>query len=530
VDTLYRATWDYAYHSAAFLELARISALKGDFGKALDQVNESLSTNSGNNSALTLKSSILRRMGKFGKAIDIITDLTEMDPLDFRAGYENYLLLKQSGENQQADRALADLILKMRDFDQNYLELGIGYLNDGMMEEAEDVLKRFSGRNPLICYYLGFIEHRKGNKSEATRLFREGSDLPVDYVFPFRLESANVLKMASVYNPNDAKPWYYLGNLLYDKQPDKAIEAWEKAVILDPALAIAHRNLGWGYYHHDGDGLKAITSYEKAMALNKNEPVYYEELDALYEMSNAPVEKRLRLFEGNNGVVSKRDDAFARQITVLTLAGKPDKAVEYLTGRKFSYREGSSRVRDIIIDAHLMLGKKYLREKNYVKAIEEFKLAQVPEEEAGGNRSGNRNLQVNHFIGTAYEAAGNKSEARKYYTSSITQESRSSNYIKYYQGLSYLNLGRKKEAEEAFEAMIQEGERQIDMGSSSEVDFFAKFGTREAENARLSNGYLLKGLGFKGLGNNTEAREYLLKAVELSASNLYAKVELQESP
>ena len=29
IDTLYRATWDYAYHSAAYLELARISCLKG---------------------------------------------------------------------------------------------------------------------------------------------------------------------------------------------------------------------------------------------------------------------------------------------------------------------------------------------------------------------------------------------------------------------------------------------------------------------------------------------------------------------
>ena len=52
VDTLYRATWDYAYHSAAYLELARISALQGDFEKALQQVNESLTTNSLNNSAI----------------------------------------------------------------------------------------------------------------------------------------------------------------------------------------------------------------------------------------------------------------------------------------------------------------------------------------------------------------------------------------------------------------------------------------------------------------------------------------------
>ncbi len=315
---------------------------------------------------------------------------------------------------------------------------------------------------------------------------------------------------------------------MYDKRPAKAIESWENAVRLDPSLAIAFRNLGWGYYHHQGDGLKAIAAYEKALTLKKDEPVYYEELDALYEMSNAPVEKRLALFEGNNETVSKRDDAFARQITVLTLGGKPDKAVEYLAGRKFSYREGSSRVRDIIIDAHLMLGKKFFAERDYKKALDNFLLAQVPEEEAGDSRLGNRNLQVDYFIGTAYEALGNKSKARNYFALSTGQQARSSSYIKYYQGLSFSKIGKKKEATDIFNALIAEGDRQIGQSSSKEVDFFAKFGEKEAENARLSNAYLLKGLGYKGLGNSAAAKENLQKAVELSAGNLYANVELKE--
>jgi len=527
IDTLYRAAWDYAFHSAAYLELARISSLRGEMQKALDQVNESLSTNSRNNSAIGLKSSILRRLGRFDKAIEILDDVLENDPLDFRAQNEIYLNFKQLGDNQKTEQALADLTVKMRDYDQNYLELGIAYLNDGMIDDAEDVFKRFKEKNPLICYYLGYIADKKGNKSDATKLFMEGSDLSVDYVFPFRFETIEILKLASENNPDDAKPLYYLGNLLYDKQPEKAIECWENSVALDPSLAIAHRNLGWGYYHHLGDGLKAIASYEKAIDLKKDEPVYYEELDALYEMSNAPVEKRLALFEDSNETVLKRDDAFARQIIVLTLAGKPDRAVEYLTGRKFSYREGSSRARDMIIDAHLMLGEKYFDSKDYDKALEQFLLAQVPEEEAGGSRSGNRNLQASYYIGKAYEALNNKSMARKYYALSTSQESISSSYIKFYQGLSFSKLGEKNEAAEAFNALVAEGDRLIEQRTSATSDFFAKFGEREAENARLSNAFLLKGLGYKGLGNNAAAIENLQKAVELSAGNLYANMELK---
>ncbi len=64
------------------------------------------------------------------------------------------------------------------------------------------------------------------------------------------------------------------------------------------------------------------------------------------------------------------------------------------------------------------------------------------------------------------------------------------------------------------------------MTKEPEVDFFAKFGEKESENVRLSNAYLLKGLGSRGLGDEKTATENLRKAVELSASNLWATVEL----
>ena len=54
--------------------------------------------------------------------------------------------------------------------------------------------------------------------------------MPVDYVFPYMMETVPVLKKALEYNPQDSKPYYYLGNILYDNQPEKAIEDWEMAV------------------------------------------------------------------------------------------------------------------------------------------------------------------------------------------------------------------------------------------------------------------------------------------------------------
>jgi tetratricopeptide (TPR) repeat protein len=91
--------------------------------------------------------------------------------------------------------------------------------------------------------------------------------------------------------------------------------------------------------------------------------------------------------------------------------------------------------------------------------------------------------------------------------------------------LSFLKLGNRSKASEYFNSLISEGDRQLKQ--ETDIDFFAKFGEREAENVRFSTAYLLKGLGYKGLGDNTAATENLKKAVELSASNLYAKVEME---
>lgn len=525
IDTLYRATWDYAWHSAAYLELARISCMKGDLPKALYQVNESLSTNARNNSAISLKASIQRKLVDFEGATATLTGITENDPLDFRIGNEVYLLAKESGKTQKSEELLVGLNHKMRDFDQNYLELAVGYMNDGLFAESEEVLLRFKGKNQMVSYYLGYLQDKKGNKWEAEKLFKEASAQSVDYGFPFRLEDVKVLNLASKYHRDDAKPFYYLGNLLYDKQPQKAIENWEMAVKLDPALAIAWRNLGWGYSQHSHDIQKAINAYEKAVSIKKDEPVYYAELDPLYEMNNSPIEKRASLFEGRNEIVRQRDDAFVRQIMVLNLAGESEKAVEYLSKSNFHFREGSSRVRDITVDANLLLGKKLLKENKKEQALEQF-MAAIETPENSKSRMGDaRSPQVNYFIGLAYEALGNKAKAKTYFTMSADQSIRESDYIAYYQGLSYQKLGNKVKASECFNKLIEEGHQRLNKGS--ETDFFAKFGEKEAASVQMSNAHLLVGLGQKGLGNVNAATENLKKAVELSASNLWATIELK---
>lgn len=525
IDTLYRATWDYPFYSAAYFELAQISCKKGDFKKALDQINESLSTNTKNVRALALKATIERKLSDYKAAKNTLDGRLKTDPLDFRMANEDYLLAKETN-NPEAVQKLNELKQRMRNFEQNYLEVAVSYINDGMLDEAENVLSRYEGEYPIISYYRGFIQDKKGNKTAAAGYFKTASELSEDYCFPFRLETVDVLKKALEYNPLDGKAYYYIGNIYYDKQSALAMQYFQKAVEATPGLAMAWRNLGWGYNRHSDDYEKAIECYEKAIELNGSEAIFYAELDKIYELNNSPIKKRLALFEGKNDVVKNRDDAFVQQTKVLTLAGQPAKALEYSEGKHFSYREGRSGVREMKIDAHLTLGLQFFNQKKYKEALDQFLLAQVPEEEAGSARLGNRNMQVFYFIAKAYEALNEKSSAREYLQKSAELNGEKVSLMNYYQGLSLAALKQDEKAREIFESLITAGNEK--MSDNTVPDFFAIFGEKEAKGTRKSIAHTLIALGNKGLGNSTKAKEELQTAVALSVANLWASIELSQ--
>ena len=412
----------------------------------------------------------------------------------------------------------------MRDFDDNYLTLAIGYLQNGLLAEAEEVLKRFKGVNPFINYYLGYIADKKGDNTRAASYFKAAAGQSVDFIFPYRLLTIDVLNIALKYNPTDANAYYYTGNILYEKQPEVAIDNWEKAVLHNPGFAIAYRNIGWGYNYHYNDIPKAISQYEKAISLNKNEGIYYSEISRLYERNNTSIVTRLKLFnEADINVVKQRDDASMPFLEYLLLSGQAEKAVELLEGMYLGYREGESRSRNVRINANLMLGKHYFDKNDYQKALQYFTSARIDREEAGNDRLGDREAQVDYFIGLANEALKNRSAATSAFKRSIQETPRNVTIMSYYQGLSHEKIGNKEQARKIFNSMVSDADKQLIERSSSEVGVI--FGRGEADNDRLSRIYTMRGLGYKGLGELQKAKDDLNKAIELSQSNLWATAE-----
>src|SRR6185312_12214415 len=96
---------------------------------------------------------------------------------------------------------------------QTYLELAIGYYDDGCMDEGEKVLE-LCPANDIALYWTAFLQDKQG-KSFSKSLDAANSQTPA-FVFPFRLEDEDMLLWAAKQNTY-WKPKYYLGLLYKNK-------------------------------------------------------------------------------------------------------------------------------------------------------------------------------------------------------------------------------------------------------------------------------------------------------------------------
>jgi tetratricopeptide (TPR) repeat protein len=535
-DAFYKATWSYAFHTAAYYHLAEIDCIRGNFATALKHINRSIATNAWNTKAINLKSAVLRKLGRFEEAVKLTSEVLAFDPLDFRAGFELYLVKSTAGLKRQATEALNTLEVKARGEVQSYLEVAVDYGNCGLWDEAIEVLSQLlhPGQKQvpsyqMLYYYLGYFWEKKENIDKAVKFYRMANQMPPDYCFPFRLESIDVLRAAMKNNPKDAKAPYYLGNLLYDNQPQAAIKQWEKSRSLDPTFSLVHRNLGFAYHHTENNTPKAITSYQQAIAENKNDPRVYYELDCLYERQGLPPEKRLALLEDNHAVVLHRDDALAREIILYVQLGNYDRALELLMTHHFHTWEGSGHIHDIYVNACLLRGRRHFKAGRYRQALEDFLAAdQYPEnQEVGRHTPEQRGPQVNYSIATVYEVLGEAEKANLFYKKFAELKGTEEwPETRFWQAMALKKLAQDDKAKQIFDNLIITAQAKLTEDVS--MDFFAKFGEQQSEQARLAEAHYIIGLGYLGNGEREKAKAEFEQAIKLDVNHLWAKVQLSD--
>lgn len=521
IDTLYRATWDQAWFSPAYFELAGISILNSRFEEALSHLNHSNSTNTINPEYYALKSAVMRHLGdRTGAAMNAVR-ARELDPLHYMAAYE--LMLTGA-------ITVPEFTTLLNDNRENYLELATGYLNAGLYEEADGVVEIAlnSGKTrlssyPIMLYYGAWLKQKLGDEKLAGEYDDAAAKASTDWAFPFRFETIEILEAAIEHNPSDARAWYYMGNILYDHQPGKALDCWEQAVRLDPGLAIAYRNLGWGTYRHLDDVVGAIAYYEQAVVLNSEEPRYYLELDMLYELNNETPTKRYDLFSTHHDVVQEREDSYLREIEVLLLNGETDSVLSRMNEHTFLRQEGVVHLHDLFVDAHLLKGWELLQSGDNQKALDHFLQADTyPPNQMIGRISGYRKeAQIYYLTGLACLELKQKSKAKSFFRKAADTPVGTSEFL-YYRALAQHELGLQEESTKSSDELVKAGQEALER--AGEADYFAKFGEKARAEERRANAYYYMALGYRASGEDQKAQESFLQALKLKNSILWANI------
>jgi tetratricopeptide (TPR) repeat protein len=530
----YKAAWSQEWKSPAYFSLAEIASIKGNFPEALKLADQSLDANALNVRAYGLKAALLRHLGRTAEAIKVIAFAkAKTDPLDARLMAEQWLAAKDA-------KAAQTLVTTLNENPADAQEIAAEYDNAGLWRDGTAVLSEAiakasnkTGISPLVYYYLGYFAEKLGDNNKATAYRHQATLQSPEYVFPFQYEVITVLHSAIAANPKDAHALYYLGNLLYDWQPEESVALWEKSAAIDPDFAITWRNLAIAYSHGQGadSQTKAIADLEKAVSFGNTYPTHFAELDKLYNAAGTPVQKRLEILEKNQSKVVKNDEALGSLITLKTFTGKTNDAIKLLQGRTFSIWENSTgfNTGQAWADAHLVQGLQFFTSKKYREAISDFDLALTPPENLRAEqRFDAHSAQLSYWTGCAYAALGETEHAHESWNKIASANSpanvrRGGNNLtqgeqRYFQALAKQKLGLTDDVQVVFNELVAL--------AGNQADDSAPAARRQSPRVNAAMAHYVAGLGYSGLNNKTKAREEFNAALTQSPDLLVAKIAL----
>ncbi|MCX5644249.1 MAG: DUF5107 domain-containing protein [Phycisphaerae bacterium] len=557
-----KSAWSGAWRNAGYFEMAQIASLRGDFRTALTYTNNSLNANSEDIRALALKSALLRHTGQTDAALATAAAIRKIDPLDVHAMAEQWMVGKTSDSLQQ-------LRISCNAHPATALEAATDYLNAGLWQDGTTLLTQVvegaadkSKVSPLVFYYLGYFAQKLNQPGQAAEYFQRAAQTSTDYVFPFQMEMISVLEAAMAANPGDSRAPYYLGNLLYDWQPDRAVALWERSASLGADFPVVYRNLALIYTRQGNQRDKALAALEKAASFGGNAMVF-NELDRLYEENGVAPEKRLALMEAHQQVIN-RDEVIAREINLAIFAGKADRAIQLIKSRFFRAWEGGGRfsLGDSWVNAHLSRGHQHFAARRYNDALADYQAAlQTPSnlQESSGNTTA-RKGEVSYWIGTAYEALGDLDKARQSWREAAEASSaqpatgrggrggrgggggvppgqfsgrgsvggaaagvRVAQAAVYYQALALQRLGEVDRAKALFQQLVDTGTQTLAKAANpapagGDVSLVQRIQTADA--------HYLTGLGQLGLSEKDKARQEFSLALQVSPDHWAAKTAL----
>jgi tetratricopeptide (TPR) repeat protein len=520
-DFFYQASWTYPFKAASYYQLAEIDCERGEYATALEHLNSSIPNNGDNIRALNLKAAVLRKTGDLKGARQLLEEILEKSVINHWALNELCLVDTQLGNPGGAAGEAAELTRIMRDAVQPYLELAAEYMQAGFFREAASLLARPEQKGetyPLLYYYLGYLEEKSGDSTKALHYYRKAGAMPHNYCYPFRSEEVFILRAAIKANPPDAMAHYYLGNLLYEHQPQEAIKEWEQSRSLNPAFYITHRNLGMAYRDIQKDYPKALLSMQQAVACSKDDPRLLFEIDVLNELNRVSPKEKYGLLKKNLKTAEKRPETLLRFVTRAVEYGKYDEALKTMQTHAIAESEGAREMQNNYLNIYTLKAMSLLKQNKTDEALKNINLALAYPIGLYGRA---RYAQLDYVAGLIYLKKGDAQQANEHFMKAAAANTERGSDAEYdfYKGQALVQLKRTEEARQLFTRMLQN----IRDDNSA---FYGQFeGGAAADTQRAAN-HWLAGLAHEGLGDKAKAIAEYQETLRINPGHIWSRIHL----
>lgn len=435
------ASQDVAYRSSAYTELAKLFLNENNFDKAKPYLNKALHFNTFNMSALEMQAFIHRKEKDNASAQSKLETIAQLDATNIFVDSE-LLFLKQKNESEFKTQITNELP------HETYLELALKYKALGSHDEAVAILK-LAPKQPIVALWLAHLD-----TENTTDYLQEALKLPVDLVFPHRVESVTMLNELISKNPH-WKLKYYIA-LIY----------WNKGLIEDAKSMFAKC----------GDAPDSALFYlTKTKLFADDQQVAGAALQKAYSIAPNDWRVNMALIEDYLAKqkfeeAAKKAKAFIKLYHEKSLFGmhyakalmglkQYDNAIDFLNTFNVLPYEGATIGRTMYHDACVKAAYDALQKGNYKKAIDYAEQAKLWPKNLGVGKHYDVDERLDNFI-IAYglEQMNKKSKAEQVYKTIAGH--RTPKYLNestklYLQLMAMKKLGKTKDAERILNEALQ---------------------------------------------------------------------------
>ncbi len=387
------------YRTAGATELASLYMKEGDFMRAILYSNKALDSNSNNLKALQVLAIALRRSGDLGGARITLEKLERKNKTLHFIRFEQTQINPDDGSTKVFKTEIKNEIPT-----ESYLDLAITYCKLGCYEEAIEVLK-MAEKNPVTYLWLAYLDSK--SRSEY---ISEALEMPPDFVFPHRQETAEVLEFLSKI-VNHWKLNYYLGLIYWNRELVTGARELFEECGFEPDFAPFYLAMA----KMTGSGSDQLVYLKRAVEISPEDWRASLALSRFYlnkeeaETAKKTIEPFLKSFPEQAAI----GICYAE---ILNELGEYNSTIKFLENYSVLPFEGATIARDLYHEACIRASLKLVKKSKYKDAIKMAEKASLWPGNLGSGRPYDVDDRMEDFLlGYLYDKIGESAKSKQAY-------------------------------------------------------------------------------------------------------------------